>query len=123
MKVLTKSLLIYVGGVISGALLLFVVSALVVSSTRYDDYCMFETPQPGRGVSEFSIMQVFSDGNALAREGGNIVLFLAEEGVAYYDNQKIHVPEGKQVMYIGTYRYLTRENMEKTVPIVGFLDK
>ena len=54
---------------------------------------------------------------------GMIVLFLADKGASYYDDQKIDVPSGKKVMQIGTYKYVTRSEMEKTVPVVDILDK
>ena len=54
---------------------------------------------------------------------GMIVLFLADKGTSYYDDQKIDVPSGKKVMQVGTYKYVTRSEMEKTVPVVEILDK
>ncbi len=67
------------------------------------------------------------DGSALATVEdisniGMVVLFLTDEGVSYYDDQKINVPTGKRVMQIGTYKYMTRSEMEKTVPIVQIME-
>ncbi|MDM8209210.1 MULTISPECIES: hypothetical protein [Bacteroidaceae] len=72
-------------------------------------------------------MQVLPDGSALATVEdisniGMVVLFLANKGISYYDDQKINVPIGKRVMQIGTYKYMTRSEMEKTVPIVEIMD-
>lgn len=51
------------------------------------------------------------------------VLFLADKEISYYDNQKIDVPSDKRVMQVGTYKYISRSEMEKTVPIVEIMDK
>lgn len=68
-------------------------------------------------------MQVLPDGSALATVEdisniGMVVLFLADEEISYYDDQKINVPTGKRVMQIGTYKYITRSEMGKTFLIM-----
>ena len=93
-----------------------------------NDIVMFEKPQQEIKVKSFEVMQVLPDGSALAivedmDNFGMIVLFLADEGTSYYDDQKIDVPSGKKVMQVGTYKYVTRNEMEKTVPVVEILDK
>lgn len=89
---------------------------------------MFEKPQQEINVHSFEIMQVLPDGSALATVEdisniGMIVLFLADKEISYYDNQKIDVPSDKRVMQVGTYKYISRSEMEKTVPIVEIMDK
>lgn len=128
----TKFILTYFGGVLTGVILTFVFAFMVTnqgnSSPLENDIVMFEKPQQEIKVTSFEVMQVLPDGSALARvedtdNFGMIVLFLADKGAPYYDDQKIDVPSGKKVMQIGTYKYVTRSEMEKTVPVVGFLDK
>ena len=89
---------------------------------------MFEKPQQEINVHSFKIMQVLPDGSALATVEdisniGMIVLFPADKEISYYDNQKIDVPSNKRVMQVGTYKYISRSEMEKTVPIVEIMDK
>lgn len=128
----TKFILTYLGGVLTGIVLTFVFAFMVTyqenSSPLGNDIVMFEKPQQEIKVTSFEVMQVLPDGSALARvkdadNFGIIVLFLADKGTSYYDDQKIDVPSGKKVMQIGTYKYVTRSEMEKTVPVVEILDK
>ena len=49
---------------------------------------------------------------------GLVVLFLSDENSTYYEDQIITVPVGKCLKQVGTYRYMTRQNMEKTVSCV-----
>lgn len=128
----TKFILTYLGGIITGFVLTFVFAFMITyqgnSSPMDNDIVMFEKPQQEIKVKSFEVMQVLPDGSALARvedmdNFGMIVLFLADEGTSYYDDQKIDVPSGKKVMQVGTYKYVTRSEMEKTVPVVEILDK
>ena len=52
-----------------------------------------------------------------------VVMILANEGMFYYDEQKIPIPEGKCLRQIGTSRYTTVKNIDKTVPIVQVFDR
>ena len=89
---------------------------------------MFEKPRgivPGK---VFEVMQVLPDGSALAIvddiESENIgteVLFVGNDSTSYYDSQKINVPKGKVVKQVGTYSYMTQNEMYKTVPVVEIM--
>ena len=132
MSTRTKSILIYVGGIVTGIILTFAFFFLVAlgnsNGTPSDkNVVLFEKPQQEIDVKSFEVMQVLPDGSALATVEdisniGMVVLFLADEGNSYYDDQKINVPTGKRVMQIGTYKYMTRSEMEKTVPIVEIME-
>lgn len=124
----TKFILTYLGGVLTGIVLTFVFAFMVTSQGLGDNIVMFEKTQKEIKVTSFKVMQVLPDGSALAGvedmdNFGMIVLFLADKGASYYDDQKIDVPSGKKVMQIGTYKYVTLSEMEKTVPVVDILDK
>ncbi len=128
----TKFILTYLGGIVTGIVLTFVFAFMVTyqehSSTLGNDIVMFEKPQQEIKVTSFEVMQVLPDGSALARvedidNFGMIVLFLANKTMSYYDDQKIVVSSEQRVMQIGTYKYMTRGEMEKTVPIVELLDR
>ena len=132
MSTRTKSILIYVGGIVTGIILTFAFFFFVAlgnsNGTPSDkNVVLFEKPQQEINVKSFEVMQVLPDGSALATVEdisniGMVVLFLADEEVSYYDDQKINVPTGKRVMQIGTYKYVTRSEMEKTGPIVEMMD-
>ncbi len=135
-----KKVFIFIGGVVTGAILLFVVSMLVTgenststgeNSTYNNGITLFE--KEGECISEnsFQVFQVLDSGEALAYEmledvmipTGLVVLFLNENGESYYDEQVIKMPSGKCAKQIGIYKYPTKSGMEKTVPIVGIRDK
>lgn len=134
-----KKVFIFIGGVVTGAILLFVVSMLVTgenststgeNSTYNNGITLFE--KEGECISEnsFQVFQVLDSGEALACEMDKymiptrlVVLFLNENGESYYDEQVIKMPSGKCAKQIGICKYPTKSGMEKTVPIVGIRDK
>ncbi len=132
MSTRSKFVLTYVGGLVTGIILTFIALVLIAAyqtntSSHDEDIVIFDTPQQELKVNSFEIFQVLPDGNALARikdysHHRTIVLFLAKEDCSYYDDQKIEVPYGKHVMQIGSYRYMTKQEFVKTVPIIDFLD-
>lgn len=129
----TKFILTYVAGIVTGVVLTFTVGFLVTKlqvRSSSDEIVMFDKP---RGVVPgymFEVMQVMPDGSALATgcsilsdNYGTIVLFIGDESTSYYDNQKIYVPDGKVLKQVGTYSYMARNEMYKTVPIVKIMAK
>lgn len=132
MNTRTKSVLIYIGGIVTGIILTFVILLFVAKSNSdnpsNDNMIIFEQPQQKIDAKSFEVMQVLPDGNALATVESNenfgmIVMLLANKNATYYDNQKIEVPTGKCARQIGTYRYMTRNNIEKTVPIIDIVNE
>lgn len=122
-----KFILTYVGGIITGCLLMFGYASYM-NLTHNDDVVYFDKPQQVINAKKLRVFQVYSDGSALAMiddvDGYGTVLALpAAEGCSYYDDQKISVPSGKCIKQIGTYRYTTNQHIEKTVPIVDLFDK
>lgn len=126
----TKFILTYVGGIVTGVVLTFILIFLMAfignSSSMNNDITMFDEPKQEINAYKLEVMQVLPNGNALATtkspEYGLVVLFLAEDGI-YYDDQDIVVPSNKRVMQVGTFRYTTRKEIEKTVPVVRILDR
>lgn len=132
MNIRTKSVLIYIGGIVTGIILTFVILLFVAKSNSdnpsNDNMIIFEQPQQKIDAKSFEVLQVLPDGNALATVESNenfgmIVMLLANKNATYYDNQKIEVSTGKCARQIGTYRYMTRNNIEKTVPIIDIVNE
>ncbi len=132
MNLKVKFILTYVAGIVTGIVLLFVVSFLMVKSqittASNDNIVMFEKPRSIIPGKIFEVLQVLPDGSALATVGdfesgnyGTTVLFLGDESTSYYDSQKINVPSGKVAKQIGTYSYMARSEMYKTVPVVEIM--
>ena len=130
-----KKIFIFIGGVITGAILMIAVFMFVANeNSTYNGITLFE--EEGECISEnsFKVFQVLDSGEALANEieqevfstiipTGLTVLFLNENGQSYYDGQVIKIPSGKCAKQIGIFKYSAKSGMEKTVPIVGIRNK
>lgn len=127
-----KFILTYVAGIVTGIVLIFAVGLLmaksVATSTSNKDVVMFEKPRGVVPGKVFEVMQVLPDGSALATvddfesdNTGTVVLFIGDESTSYYDSQKINVPKGKVVKQVGTYSYVARNDIYKTVPVVEIM--
>ncbi len=126
MKQRTKSILIYIGGIVTGFILMFLLAFIVnATSNRFNEgVALFDKPGQVIPFLEFYVIQVDEEGNAIAQGNiGTYVLFQAKNGNLFYDGQMIKVPAGKVVRQIGTYRYENTERMIKTIPIVEFFNK
>lgn len=131
MKLKTKFILTYVAGIVTGCIVFFVISCIIVANnSSKDDVVMFDKPRNTVPGKTFKVFQVFSDGSALSSgddsSGNNLgldVLFLGDESTSYYDDQKIEIPKRKVARQIGNYSYTTNMGVEKTVPIVEIMDE
>lgn len=131
MKLKTKFILTYVAGIVTGCIVFFVISCIIVANnSSKDDVVMFDKPRNTVPGKTFKVFQVFSDGSALSSGDdysvnnlGLDVLFLGNESTSYYDDQKIEIPKGKVARQIGNYSYTTNMGIEKTVPIVEIMDE
>lgn len=96
---------------------------------------LFDEPGGEMPLRSFKVFQVLPNGTALAQSsekikveyefqyGDPVVLFLPTENSSFYDDQVIKLPSNKVTKQIGTYRYETKNEFVKTVPVVEFLDK
>lgn len=126
-----KKSLIFIGGIVTGVALTFIVAFIVNSrNAANNNFVMFE--QEGKVIStnSFEVFQVLDSGDALANEikeydmpTGLTALFLNEDGASFYDDQVIKISIGKCVRQLGTYKYPTKSGFEKTVPIVGIRNR
>lgn len=131
MKLKTKFILTYVAGIVTGCIVFFVISCIIVANnSSKDDVVMFDKPRNTVPGKTFKVFQVFSDGSVLSSgddsSGNNLgldVLFLGDESTSYYDDQKIEIPKEKVARQIGNYSYTTNMGVEKTVPIVEIMDE
>lgn len=127
MSTKVKFILTYVGGIITGIILVFVFS-FVKQKIGSNHVVWFEKPGQEIPSNEFRVIQVMRDGSALAfstslGSTGVVVAFPASDGEEYYDSQEIEIEDDACVRQVGTYRYTTRDGIEKTVPIVEIFDK
>lgn len=138
MSTKTKFILTYLGGIVTGVIFVFILGVIANASSQGEDgvlrdVVLFEKPQQTIEADKIEVFQVLEDGSALASvkysdDGNNdnlgmVVMFLAKDGASYFDSQVIKISKGKCMKQIGTYKYMSRQNMEKTVPVVEFFDK
>lgn len=131
-----KKFLIFIAGGFVGAVIALAIPYLNSEENEYyhNSITLFKESGECISTNNFKVLQV-TDGGALALElidtgiekldvpSGLVVFFKDETGVAYYDGQVIKMPKGMCAKQIGVYRYLTTEETEKTVPIVGIMKK
>ena len=95
-----------------------------ISTNIYNKNCI--------NIAKFKIFQVFDDNYALARSCednddtlclGLVVLLTPQENIDYYDEMYILAPDNKCPVQDGVYRYTTKNDIKKTVPIIYFEDK
>lgn len=122
-----KKWLIYVLGIITGIILTFAFAFFVNRSNNsgISGLEIFEEPGEIMEYSQFEILQVLESGCALADADDSfnaIVLIIPNEKQQFYDNQKIVLKNNQCAQRVGTYRYSTRMDIEKTVPAVKIID-
>ena len=75
--------------------------------------------------SQFEVFQVVESGCALARADDSfdqIVFIIPNENQQFYDNQRIVLKNDQCAQHVGTYKYSTKMEIEKTVPAIRIID-
>ena len=130
--------LIFGGGVLTGVVLTLLF-AFIFSASRAggdDGTTWFEKPGDVIDVKAFKVFQVLDEDAALVRGQshndlnlgvelfkGAVYLLTNEDGKYYYDDEVVRVPEGKVAIQVGIYRYQTKSEFGKTVPIIQIMSK
>lgn len=122
-----KKWIIYVLGVITGIILTFVFAFCVNLSNNSGiiGLEMFEEPGDYMEYSQFDVFQVVESGCALAHADesfGSIVFIIPNESQQFYDDQKIVLKNDQCAQHVGTYKYSTKMEIEKTVPAIRIVD-
>lgn len=122
-----KKWIIYVLGVITGIILTFAFAFCVNLSNNSGiiGLEMFEEPGDYMEYSQFEVFQVVESGCALAHADesfGSIVFIIPNESQQFYDGQKIVLKNDQCAQHVGTYKYSTKMEIEKTVPAIRIVD-
>ena len=122
-----KKWIIYVLGVITGIMLTFAFAFYVNLSNTPGiiGLEMFEEPGDYMEYSQFEVFQVVQSGCALAyadESFGSIVFIMPNESQQFYDDQKIVLKNDQCAQHVGTYKYSTKMEIEKTVPAIRIVD-
>lgn len=136
-----KKWVVFLLGLISGVVLTLVALVILAmganTNANNNGVTLFDQPGECLNAKAFEVMQVVDNNHALAHEvewddvlerymqtgSGLLVLVTNDNGEYYYDDQIIEVPQGMCMRQVGIYRYQTRMDMEKTVPIVKLMSK
>ena len=136
-----KKWVVFLLGLISGVVLTLVALVILAmganTNANNNGVTLFDQPGECLNAKAFEVMQVVDNNHALSHEvewddvlerymqtgSGLLVLVTNDNGEYYYDDQIIEVPQGMCMRQVGIYRYQTRMDMEKTVPIVKFMSK
>lgn len=136
-----KKWVVFLLGMIAGGVLTLVVMVILAmganTNANNNGVTLFDQPGECLNAKAFEVMQVVDNNHALAHEvewddvlerymqtgSGLLVLVTNDNGEYYYDDQIIEVPQGMCMRQVGIYRYQTRMDMEKTVPIVKLMSK
>ena len=125
-----KKWLLFGGGVLTGIVLTFVVAFLIsLGKKGNDNVTWFDQPTETIGCTSFKVFQVIDGNAALVREGGDFLSFGAvylltnDEGKYYYDDEVVAVPKGMVAKQVGIYKYDTKAEVKKTVPIIKIMKK
>ncbi len=133
---LMKNWICFLLGFISGIVFTFIATIVIASGSSASNNGMTFFEQPGEclDAKAFEVMQVLDSNYALAHEikwnyvleryvpTDLLVLVTNDNGEYYYDDQIIKIPKGKCMRQVGIYKYQTRMEIEKTVPIVKIMD-
>ncbi len=121
---MVKNILLFVSGIIVGVVATFIFAVVSTNSgiVRFDE--------PGKEItsSPLQVIQVLSEGVALAEEhhvkySDKLIVLLVSEGEHFYDDQIVYLSDGDTFKQIGVYTYNTNMGIKKTVPIVEALPK
>ena len=125
-----KTFITFLFGMVCGAIALIGISLLLqrtnLESTFHGKTYLHEVGDV-ISTNNFRILQVTDSGDALAREETDelsflLVLFPKNDQQEYYDEQVIYTPAGKCLRQVGTYRYTSVKDIEKSIPIVELFD-
>lgn len=130
-----KKIWVYLLGILSGVVLTFLV-ALIVNKVRNSDISFFDEAGEvvtvecyGRTkvVNSFKIFQTLGENAGLAFgedlcARDLLVLVYSEDGQSLFDNQTIVAPKGMCFRQIGIYKYKSKDEMHRTIPVVMLME-
>ena len=125
----------YFLGILTGIVLTIEASIIIAKSQGEDPssngISMFEKRGQAMTEGSFKIFQTLDDKHALASGVSNeeygwymgiTVMIIGNENDHFYDDQIIKKTSGKKFYQVGTYKYQTKSEDFKTVPIVALLN-
>ncbi len=130
-----KKIWVYLLGVLSG-IIFVILFVKFTNNSNNSDISFFDKPGNAitidcfgttKAVKSFKIFQTLSNNMGLA-SGDDIctndllVLVYSNDNQSLYDNQTIIAPKGKCFRQIGIYKYTSKDNRNRTIPVVMLMD-
>ncbi|MBQ6871305.1 MAG: hypothetical protein IJO23_02945 [Bacteroidales bacterium] len=121
----------FILGIITGLILSCIIAKSQNSDSNSDSISMFEERGQVMTESSFKIFQTLNDTHALATGISNeeygwymglTVMIVGNENDHFYDDQIIKKTSTKRFYQVGTYKYQTKSEDFKTVPVVALLN-
>ena len=123
-------------GVVVGVALTLFVGLFIAdkSGVKGNGMILFDEPGECLSTNRFEVSQVVDGNSALAYElvydadfgymtSSLHVLITNDNGESYQDDQVIKVPKGMGMIHVGVYRYKTKTDEWKAVPIVKLMER
>ena len=141
-----KKWMIFVGGVFTG-IVITILFAVLYTSKQSDSTTMLPNDKTEQaednGIKIFDevgdvidepsvkVFQVIANDAALVNGYnkeiddymGTVYLLVNKDGQYFYDDQIVKASEGKVFRQLGVYRYPTKDNFMKTVPVIHLMNK
>lgn len=123
-----KNFVFFIIGFITGILFLLAI-AFVFSYSKDTGKVFYDEPGECVTVENLKVLQDIGGGYAIAQERKRgfsldelVVLIENENKNDFYDDQIIEIPSGKCMRQIGIYKYRSKADIDKTIPIVRLMD-
>lgn len=119
-----KKVWVYLLGVLTGVILTFIVSLVLLKTSSDSAYTFFKEPGDVMDARSYTVFQA-GDGEALAYEhilSDVVVLLWNKEGRPYYDGQTVAPKKGECFRQVGIYKYTSKDGTDRTVPIVAVME-
>ena len=130
-----KGVCFLLGAIVGAVLTLFVVLVIAdKSGVKGHGMILFDEPGECLSTNRFEVAQVIENDCALAYEliydtdfgymtSSLQVLVVNDNGECYSNDQVIKVPKGMGMIQVGVYRYKTKADVWKVIPIVKLMEQ
>jgi hypothetical protein len=121
-----KKWVVFCLGIITGIVITILFALLTVNIFNPENGIKwFEKAGDTINETSFRVLQVIGNNKALVQNNSSSPVYLLtnEEGKYYYDDEHITVSSDKEVKQIGIFKYNSKADIEKTVPVIMIMDK
>ncbi len=117
--------LVFFLGIITGVLLTIAATFIINKSSSASDITMFNERGKMMDATSYTIIQTIDNNHGLAvgdfLDLLNPVLVLGNKDSHFYDGMEVKAGSNSRFYQVGTYRYMTKDEIWKTVPVVALM--